>query len=575
LEESRVASSRTLDFRERFLERTGGEGVDVVLNALAGEFVDASLGLLGDGGRFVEMGKTDVRERDDLAGDHPGVAYTAFDLAQAGPDRIQEMLCELLELFEGGVLRPLPVRCWDVRRAPEAFRFMSHARHVGKIVLTLPGDLDPQSTVLVTGGTGGLGGLVARHLVGEHGVRSLVLASRRGIEAPGARDLRDELLSLGARVEIVACDVSDREALRGVLEGVPDDSPLGGVVHAAGALDDALIESMSDESVRRVFAPKAEAAWHLHELTEHLGLSMFVLFSSAAATMGAPGQGNYAAANAFLDSLAAYRRSRGLPGTSIAWGYWQQESEMTSGVGESDVARMMRQGILPISPVEGLGLFDSARAGSDPVLVAMPIDMSAARAQARAGTLPVLMSGLVRVATRRTIDGGTLARRLAGVPETERETIVLELVRGEVATVLGHSSPNAIDPDRAFKDLGFDSLAAVELRNRLNTTTGLHLPTTIIFDYPNTTHLTRHVREQVDGTVLPTTLEPDELEARKALESIPLARLRETGLLEMLLQLADPSATPPRAESETGEVDTMDVEGLVKAAMSRSEERAG
>jgi benzoate-CoA ligase family protein len=500
LEETHIASSRTLEFEQRFLEQTDDGGLDVVLNSLASEFVDSSLGLLAGGGRFLEMGKTDIRDPAEVAGDRPGVLYSAFSLQDAGPDRIGEMLGELLELFQQGVLETLPVTSWDMRHAPDAFRFMSQARHVGKIVLTLPPTIESEGTVLVTGGTGELGALLARHLVVEHGVESLLLTSRRGLEAEGAAELREELESLGARVGIVACDVSDREAVRGLLEQVPEQFPLRGVVHAAGALDDGVIGSLDRERVARVLAPKVDGAWHLHELTKDLDLSMFVLFSSGAATMGAPGQGNYAAANAFLDSLAAHRRMSGLTGTSIAWGYWAQASGLTGDLGEVDVARMARQGVLPISSAEGLGMFDLAHESEQPASVAMRLDMAAVRAQARSGLLPALMSGLVRVSARRSQEGGSLAARLAGVPRAEHESLVVDLVREEVATVLGHASPAAIDPARAFKDLGFDSLAAVELRNRLNTLTGLRLPATVVFDYPNATALAGHLLEQAGVT---------------------------------------------------------------------------
>ena len=356
LDGAHIASSRSLGFGERFLEATGGGGVDVVLNSLAGEYVDASLGLLPGGGRFIEMGKTDVRDPEVVAELHPGVAYRAFELGEAGPERIQGMLGELVGLFERGALGLLPVRVWDVRRAREAFRFMSQARHVGKIVLTLPRVLDPGRSVLVTGGTGVLGGLVARHLVVEHGARSVVLASRRGPEAPGAERLRSELEGLGARVSVVACDVSDRGEVRELLEGVPGEFPLGAVVHAAGALDDGVIGSLSPERLDGVLAAKADAAWYLHELTSDLDLDAFVLFSSAAGTLGSPGQGNYAAANAFLDALAGYRCARGLAGTSIAWGLWEQESELSSSLGERGVARLARAGVLALSERGGVGV---------------------------------------------------------------------------------------------------------------------------------------------------------------------------------------------------------------------------
>ena len=490
LDEAHIASSRTLEFRERFLDVTGGQGMDVVLDSLAREFVDASLELLPRGGRFVEMGKTDIRDPGSIAEQYRGVAYQAFDMTEAGPVRIQEMLLELLDLFERGALRALPITAWDIRRAPEAFRFMSQARHVGKNVLTLPASIDPCGTVLVTGGTGGLGGLVARHLVVEYGVESLLLASRSGLGAPGALELQGELEGLGARVSVVECDVGDREELAGLLETVPAEYPLRGVVHAAGVLDDGVIESLSLERVERVLAAKADAAWYLHELTEHLDLSMFVLFSSIAATMGSPGQGSYAAANAFLDALAAYRQQRGLAGTSMAWGLWQHASGMTGGLSESDLSRMARSGVGALSTEHGLELFDVGSASGRALVLAAPLDLRVLRAHARTGVVAPLLRGLVRAPPHRASDNadGSLARRLAGAPGSERITIVLDLIRAETATVLGHASTDTIDPQRAFKDLGFDSLAAVELRNRLGTTTGLRLPATLIFDYPTHPH---------------------------------------------------------------------------------------
>ena len=510
LDRAHIASSRDLGFGERFLQETGGGGVDVVLNSLAGKFVDASLGLLAPGGRFIEMGKTDIRDAEEVGRRHPGVGYRAFDLFEAGPERIREMLSEILGLFEEGVLRALPVRTWDLRRARDAFRFVGQARHVGKVVLTLPpSTVDPERTVLITGGTGGLGGLLARHLVGTHGARHVVLASRGGRDARGAGELEAELAAMGARVTLVACDVGDRTQLAGLIESLPAGHPLGIVVHAAGALDDAVIESLTGAQLRRVWVAKAAAAWHLHELTAELDLDAFVLFSSAAATLGNAGQGNYAAANAFLDALATHRRARGLVATSIAWGFWAQATGLTGALRDDDVERMARGGIGALSNEEGLELFDAACAGSEALVVAARLDRGALRDQARIGVIPPLLGGLVAAAPRGAPGaGGSLARRLAAASGGEREQLVLRDVLAHAAAVLGHGSPEAIDAQRAFKELGFDSLASVELRNRLAAASGLRLPSSLIFDHPTPVDLARRLLGQIMGERAPAVSAP-------------------------------------------------------------------
>jgi mycoketide-CoA synthase len=509
LERERIASSRDLEFEERFLAVTDGEGVDVVLDCLAGEFVDASLRLLPGGGRFIEMGKTDIRDPVRVAEEHPGVSYRAFDLAEAGPQRIGELLAESLALFERGVLEPLPVRTWGLRRAREAFRFMGQARHVGKNVLRLPATLDrPETdrggTVLITGGTGGLGALLACHLVSEHGVRRLLLVSRRGPEAEGAVELQAELAELGAEVTVAACDASDRAQLADLLEQVPREHPLRVVVHAAGVLDDGTVDSLTAPQVERVLAPKVDAAWHLHELTRGVDLDGFVLFSSTAGTLGSAGQANYAAANAFLDALAQHRRARGLVGSSIAWGQWSQSTGMSSHLDEVDLTRLARAGVEAMSSEQGLELFDAAYRLDEALTVAVRLNVPTLRAGARAGSVSALLGGLVGgpVSERsalRTRDGGSLARRLAGMSAVEREHTVLELTRAHAATVLGHTSPEAVRVGRAFRELGFDSLTAVELRNRLAAATGLRLPVTVVFDHPTPAALASHLLERLAG----------------------------------------------------------------------------
>ncbi|GLZ28532.1 polyketide synthase [Lentzea sp. NBRC 105346] len=477
LDDDHIASSRTLEFAERFPQ------VDVVLDSLAGEFVDASLRLVADGGRFVEMGKTDVRDPAAVVAEFPHLTYQAFDLMDAGPERIGEMLGELLDLFERGVLHPLPVTTWDIRRAPEAFRYLSQAKNIGKVVLIVPSP--DYGTVLVTGGTGGLGALVARHLVAEHGARNLLLVSRRGLDAPGARELQDELTGLGAEVTISSCDVADRAALAALLAA----HRVTAVVHTAGVLDDATVESLTPERVDAVFRSKVDAAWNLHELAGDV--SSFVLFSSVAGTLGSPGQGNYAAANAFLDALAEHRRAAGLPAVSLAWGLWEQPGGMGGGLDRSAVARMSRGGVAPLSEQQGLALFDAALRMDEPVVVPVRLDFAALRTQAQVA--PVLR-GLVRTPVRQAPVGSFA---INGLSEADQRRAVLDLIGAHVATVLGSSG--RVEADRTFKELGFDSLTSVELRNRLTSATGLNLPTTLVFDYPTPTAVAEFVRSSLLG----------------------------------------------------------------------------
>ncbi|MDX3855885.1 SDR family NAD(P)-dependent oxidoreductase [Streptomyces sp. AK02-01A] len=355
-------------------------------------------------------------------------------------------------------------------------------------------DVGGEGTVLVTGALGTLGGLVARHLVVEHGVRRLLLVSRRGSAAPGAVELRAELAGLGAEAVFAACDVSDRAAVAGLLASVPVEHPLVAVVHTAGVLDDGVFAGLTPERLDGVLRPKVDGAWHLHELTKDLDLAAFVLFSSAAGTLGSPGQANYAAANTFLDALAQHRRSRRLPATAIAWGQWGQASGMTGHLRTGDLARISRSGFTSMTSERGLELLDAALAADRPVALAAELDRAALRSQP---VPPALFRGLIRTTARRTASGAsgarTLAQRLAATPEAERQPMVVEWVRGEVATILGHTSAALVDTDLAFKELGFDSLMAVELRNRLNALSGLRLPATLVFDYPTPTALAAHL----------------------------------------------------------------------------------
>ncbi|MFJ4336494.1 type I polyketide synthase [Streptomyces sp. NPDC088935] len=359
--------------------------------------------------------------------------------------------------------------------------------------------------VLITGASGVLGGVVARHLVAVHGVRELVLLSRRGRAAEGMDALCDELSAWGASVEVLACDVADRDALAVVLGG----RRLTGVVHAAGVLDDGVLESLDAARFDAVLRPKVDAAWHLHELTRDHDLSAFVLFSAGAGTLGNAGQANYAAANVFLDALAQARRAEGLPALSLAWGLWAETSAMTGRLGETDLNRLARLGVAAMETEQALALLDAAVRTDEPYLLPVRLDLVALRRRAASSGVPALLSALVPQRVRRqaagmgagaaSADGGDLGGRLAALPADRREEFLLDVVRAEVAAVLGHASPDAVEPERAFKDLGFDSLTAVELRNRLGAATGLRLPATLVFDHPNATAVVRLLWSEFGG----------------------------------------------------------------------------
>jgi polyketide synthase 7 len=517
-DDDHIGDTRTVDFEEKFLATTGGAGVDVVLNSLAGEFLDASLRLLVGGGRFIEMGKTDLRDPETVAQQHHGVKYRAFDLIEAGPDLTSTMLSDLMAMFDTGVLKPLPVKAFDVRCASAAYRFVSQARQIGKVVLTLPdgpgnavlagsGGGLAGGSVVITGGTGMAGSAVAAHLVARYAVAHVVLVSRSGSGGEGVADLVERLEGAGAVASVVACDVADRDAVAALIAGLDPRYPLKGVFHAAGALDDGLIASLTPQRVDTVLRAKVDGAWNLHELTRDVDLSAFVMFSSMAGIVGSPGQGNYAAANSFLDELVAYRRAQGLAGLSVAWGLWEQASGMTQHLDERDKARMSRIGLAPMATEQALRLFDTAMLAERPMMVAARIDLGALADNGAA--LPPLLSQLVTRPIRRVIDETDttsasmtgLVARLQGLSAEQRHSELVDVVCRNAATVLGRPNAGDINAGSVFQDLGFDSLTAVELRNRLKTATGLTLSPTLIFDYPTPIVLAEHLDTRV---VVPT-----------------------------------------------------------------------
>ncbi|MEY9969414.1 acyl transferase domain-containing protein/acyl carrier protein [Streptacidiphilus sp. MAP12-16] len=364
----------------------------------------------------------------------------------------------------------------------------------------------PRGTVLVTGGTGALGAQVARWLA-RNGAEHLVLTSRRGLDAPGAVELRDELVALGAEVTVAACDVADRDALAGLLA----EFPVSGVFHTAGVLDDGVVDGLTAERFARVARAKVAAALNLHELTAGMDLSAFVLFSSMAGTVGSAGQGNYAAANAFLDALAEQRRAEGLPATSIAWGAWADAGLATEDVVVAE--RLRRDGVLGMAPGLAITALQQALDHDDSVLTVADIDWDRVATETVAVRRSTLFDEIPEARkimdTARAVSGDTaaggaqsLVQRLLGLSGVERDRVVLDLVRMQVAAVLGYAGSEAVESGRAFKELGFDSLTAVDLRNRLNAATGLRLPATLVFDYPSAAALAEYLRSELLGQEL-------------------------------------------------------------------------
>jgi acyl transferase domain-containing protein len=432
---------------------------------------------------------------------------------------------------------------------------------------------------LITGGTGALGADTARWLV-ERGVQHLVLASRRGPAAPGAAELTAELTGLGASVSVVACDVAEREQLAALIADWPAEYPLTTVVHTVGVLDDGVIDQLTPERMARVFLPKANAAWHLHELTRGLDLDAFVLFSSLVGTVGPAGQANYAAANSALDALAAHRRALGLTATSIAWGLWQ-------GPGLADregvEQRLAGFGLRAMDPASAIAAMGQVLDRDETAVVVADAEWSRFGTELAGSRSAALLAGLLGAAgpSESTSDGGGLRERLAALPPGERAHTVSELVKATVATVLGHSDASEVESQRSFQEIGFDSLTALRLRNRLSAATGLPLPASLIFDHPTPAAVTDLVCAEMfgadgggDGSAAgsDTGSDIDDIQLKQAIDSIPPASLRRAGLVDILLRLAETSTeTDPGeiAEPDTASIDSMDVSDLIRAAYGR------
>jgi acyl transferase domain-containing protein/acyl carrier protein/SAM-dependent methyltransferase len=492
-------------------------GVDVVLNSLSGELARLSYDLLREpGGLYIELAKN-----SPLDGAPACRAFDLLEVAANQPDLIRALWLRVLARIEQGELQPLPLSIYPASQMARAFHTMQHAQHIGKIVVSRT-RLDPQGTYLVTGGTGGLGLEVATWLV-EQGARRLVLVSRRG-PGPIAAETAAALRQSGAEVIFARADAGNRHELAAVLTEVRrSGSPLRGVIHAAGVLEDGLLVDQTPARFRTVLDPKANAAWHLHELTRPDRLELFVLFSSIASIIGSPGQGNHAAANAFLDSLAAYRRARGLPGLTINWGAW---SEIGAAAGSQTGHHLRLKGLESMTPKEGIAAFHL-------LLDTQPV---------QAGVLPVNWNAFLErhgstpfFAPLRTTVTAPKAP-VAAITTADPVSALREQLREMLRTVLGLPQGTAISARRGFFELGLDSLGSVELRNKLQKQLDRSLPSSLLFDYPNLDALTAHLLEEV---LFPDTPAPVPIAAHSAPTDIDTLTDEEAeqALLERLEQI--------------------------------------
>jgi len=503
-----VMNSRTLDFRDELLRTTGGRGVDVVLDGLSGDVIPASLAATAEGGRFVEIGQLGLWDQNRVAAERPDVRYFAFDLDDEEtrrPGLFRSLLDELAPRLESGELKPLPHRVFPVEQTGEAMRHVGRAERVGKVVVAIAPEtarascphrtgIRGEATYLITGGLGGLGLHVARWLV-ERGARQLVLTSRRAATTPEQSDAIRRLRETRAEVRVMPADVSRSEAVERLIETLRTaPAPLRGVIHAAGVLDDGLLRFQDWPRFECVMAPKVAGAWNLHRLTRDLPLDFFVLFSSGVGLVGSHGQGNYAAANAFLDALAHARRAAGLPAVSIAWGPWA-ELGMTAAMDARARARMTEIGLHPIGREEGLAVLGRLLEGAPPHVAAMRVDW-----RRLAATFPPapFWAELAEKPQPSREAAPAVLDRLRDAPPVERADLLIAHLRREVAGVLGWSSPERVGPRDKLFDLGMDSLTSVELRHRLERNLNCSLPLTLAFDYPSVAALAEYLTEQLD-----------------------------------------------------------------------------
>jgi len=505
-----IMDSRTTEFADQIMEVTNGEGVDIVLNALIGEFIPKSLSVLRKGGRFVEIGKTELWDQERVSKDYPNVTYSAFyfgDVCLQDPKLANTMFRDLMAAFKTGELKALPRRVFPITEVEASFRFMAQAKHIGKVVVVdqqqgqVGVEIKPDVSYLITGGFGGLGLVVARWLV-EQGARHLVLVGRSGSSEKSEQEI-SQLQELGAEIISAKADVANREELGKIIDDINKQTPLKGIVHTAGLVDDSALAGQSRESFYKVMAPKVDGAWNLHSLTLNLNLDFFVLYSAGAALFGAPGQANYAAANTFMDALAYARRADGLPTLSINWGPWAKVG-MAAELEERERERWAQQGMDSIEPEHGARVLEQVMQQELAQIAVLPIDWPRYCSQFPDGDEPPLLKSIVKVARRHTEQSAkgssqveNILQKLEQADVEDRDEMLLDHVRDHVIKVLGLGSSTSLKTDQGLTDLGMDSLMAVELSNRLSKSTGSALPSTLVFEHPTIEALTRYLATDV------------------------------------------------------------------------------
>jgi myxalamid-type polyketide synthase MxaB len=508
-----VMNSRTLDFADEIHSRTEGQGVDVVLNSLNGDFIPKSLDALRSGGRFVEIGKLGIWTDEQMQAARSDVGYFPFDLLDISlqtPDSIAQMLRELMADFQHGTLQPLPHKVFSLQDVVSAFRFMAQAKHIGKVVIRIPDRSTPDTPIrtdgsyLITGGLGALG-IQAAHWLVQQGASHLVLTGRRSPSDKVQQQI-DQLEQAGTQVLIAQTNVANAEEVKCLLDTIATSlPPLRGILHTAGVLEDGLLQSQTWEQFDRVMQPKVAGAWNLHALTQQQSIDFFVCFSSISALLGSPGQGNYAAANAFMDALSHHRRALGLSSSSINWGPWG-EAGMAASLSNRDQARWAAQGITPIATEQGLQVLGELIERRITQAGVVPIDWSKFSLPNQ-GTIPPFLAELLTAAP--TAAPSEIRQQLDSATPIDRRRLLMAHVRSQIAKVLALSSADAIDPQQGFSDLGMDSLMSVELRSRLQSSLECVVPTSLAFDYPTVESMVEYLLEELFPPDA-TTTEPAE-----------------------------------------------------------------